>query len=72
MPHLRRLCENVETVDRGRAVGRSQYGADDSQRRGLARAVGPQQAVDFAGESVETKSPQNGKLSVFEVSLFFG
>src|SRR4029453_4437787 len=41
--------------ERGGAAGGLQDGAEDAHRGGLARAVGAEQAEDFAGMSVKTE-----------------
>ena len=43
------LRGDIEAGHAGRAAGRLEHGAEDAHGRGLAGAVGPEQAEDFAG-----------------------
>ena len=47
------LVDDVVAGDDRPAAGRLEHGAQDPQRRGLARAVGPEQAEDLARAALE-------------------
>ena len=66
---LRRLGDHVEAVDPGRAAGRPQHGAEDPQGGGLARPVGPQQAVDLARRGVKTDARQRDESAAPQVGV---
>jgi hypothetical protein len=51
--NLARLAGDVEAGHARGAGGRRQQRGEDAQRRGLARAVGPEEAEDVAGADAE-------------------
>ncbi len=71
-PHLRRLRDHVRPVDGGRAAGGPQHGAEDPQGRRLAGAVGPQQAVDLSGISIEADPAQRHQFAASQIGVVLG
>ena len=68
---LRRLTDDVEAVDRGRAGARLEHGAEDSQGGRLARPVGTQKTIDLAWQSLEAEPVQGHKPAAAEIGIMF-
>ncbi len=67
----RGLCDDVVAVQRGRAGGRLEHGAENPQRGGLSGAVGAEQAVDLAGTCVEVDGVDGDEFASLEVLIVF-
>ena len=61
-PHLVAVRDDVEAVDRRLALGGREQAAEDPDERGLARAVGPEQAVDLAARDREGHAVERADL----------
>ena len=66
-PDLGPVVHDVEAGDAGRAGGRRQQGGQHVDGRGLARAVGAEEAVDLAGRDRQV-DPVDGARPLLELA----
>src|SRR5271168_2741278 len=64
LAHLVRLARNVEALDSGAACGRRHQRGQNAKQRGLAAAVGAEQAEDLRSVKFKAEAVEGEELSI--------
>ena len=71
-PQARRFLRGVAAHDGGASGGRKHQGGKNPEERGLAAAVGAEQAEQFRGAHVERNAVQSGAVAVAMHQVLYG